>query len=69
MEVTEESTREEKPLNQFPGWKKVLHPSRPVVAARQVPLLLRSPKQRPCSQSSGKGWLNNGTPMSQRCRS
>ena len=53
-EVTKEPTREEKPLNQFPGWKEVLHPSRPVVAAGQMPPLLRGPKQIPHSQSSGE---------------
>ena len=37
-DVTMEPTREKKPLNLFPGWEKVLHPSRPVVAARQIPL-------------------------------
>ena len=35
-EVTKETTRE-KPPNQFPGWEEVLHPSRLVVAAGQVP--------------------------------
>ena len=36
-EVTKEPTREKKPVNQFPGWEKVLHPSRPLVTAGQVP--------------------------------
>ena len=40
-EVTKEPTREEKPPNWFPGWEKVLHPSRPVVAARQIPPIKR----------------------------
>ena len=53
-EVNKGPTREEKPPNQFLGWEKVLHPSRQVVAARQVPPLLRSPKQRPHNQSSGE---------------
>ena len=35
--VTEEPTKREQPLNQFPGWKEVIHPSRPVVATRQIP--------------------------------
>ena len=52
--VTEGPTREEKPPNWFPGWEKMLHPSRPVVATGQVSPLSRSPKQRPCSQSSGE---------------
>ena len=36
VEVTKEPTREKKPPNQFPGWEKVLHPSRLVVASRQI---------------------------------
>ena len=36
-EINKEPTREEKPPNWFPGWKMVLHPSRLVVAAGQVP--------------------------------
>ena len=54
VEVTKGPTRERKPPNWFPGWEKVLHPSRPVAAAGQVPSLLGSPMQRPCSQSSGE---------------
>ena len=42
--VTEEPTKKEKPPNQFPGWKEVVHPSRLVVAAGQIPPLLRGPK-------------------------
>ena len=61
-EVTKGSTRKKKPPNWFPGWEKVLHPSRQVVATGQVPPLLGSPKQRPHSQ--GKMWLDNGGPMS-----
>ena len=52
-EVTEGPTRE-KPPNWFPGWEKVLHSSRPVVAAGQVPPLSGSPKQRSHSWSSGE---------------
>ena len=37
MDVTMEPTREKKPLNWFPGWEKLLHPSWPVVAAGQIP--------------------------------
>ena len=37
VKVTEEPTKKQKPLNHFPGWKEVLHPSRPVVAAGQIP--------------------------------
>ena len=42
----------------FPGWREVLHPSRPVTAARQVPPTPQESKQRPHSQSSGgrKTW-------------
>ena len=39
--VTEEPTKKEKPLNQLPGWREVLHPSRPVVAAGQIPPIKR----------------------------
>ena len=53
-EVTKEPTREEKPLNWYPGWEDVLHPSRLAVAAGQMSPLSRGPKQRPCSQSSGE---------------
>ena len=41
------------PPNWFPGWKEVIHPSRLVVAAGQISLILQGPKWRPCSQSSG----------------
>ena len=54
VDITMEITAEKKPLNQFPGWEKVLHPSRPVVAARQITPLSRDPKQRLCSQSLGE---------------
>ena len=40
-DMTMEPTTEKRPLSQFPGWKKVLHPSRPVVAARETPPLSR----------------------------
>ena len=36
-DVTMEQTREKKPPNQFPGWEKVLHPSRLVVVTGQIP--------------------------------
>ena len=67
MDIAMKSTVEKKPLNQFPGWDKVLHPSRPVVAAGQIPLLLRGPKPRPHSQSLGKGWFDTITLMNQEC--
>ena len=44
MNITMESTVEKKPPNQFLGWQKVLHPSRPVVTTRQISPLLRCPK-------------------------
>ena len=59
MDVTMEPIRKKKPLNQFPGWENVLHPSRLVVAARQIPPSLRGLKQRPYSQSLWEGWYNN----------
>ena len=54
MDIAMESTSGKKPLNQFPGWEKVLHPSRPVVAIRQIPPPLRDLKLRPHSQSLGE---------------
>ena len=33
VDMTMEPTAEKKPPNQFPGWEKVLHLSRPIVAA------------------------------------
>ena len=39
--VTKEPTKKEKPPNQFPGWKEVLHPSRLVVAAGKIPHIKR----------------------------
>ena len=44
---------------QVPRLGKVLHPPRPVVAARQIPPLSRGPRQRPCSQSMGEGLVQN----------
>ena len=52
MKATEEEqTRSEQPPNQFPGWREVLHPSRPVVAARQIPHISWGSRQ---SRSSGE---------------
>ena len=39
MDMTMEPAVEKRSLNKFPGWKKVLHPSRPIVATRQIPPL------------------------------
>ena len=58
-EAITEVTREKKPPNWFPGWEKVLCPSRPVVATGEIPTLPKGPKQRPHSQSLGKGWFND----------
>ena len=55
MEVAMEHTMEKRPLNKFPGWEKVLHPSRPMVAVGQIPPLLRGPRPRPSSWSLGEG--------------
>ena len=52
MKVTEELTKKEQSPNQFPGWREVIHPSRPVVAARQIPPILQGSKQRSHSRSS-----------------
>ena len=54
VDVSLESPVEKKPPNWFPGWEKVLHPSRPVVATRQIPPLSRGPKERPHSWSLGE---------------
>ena len=54
MDMTMEPTAEKKPPNKFPGWKKVLHLSRPIVDTGQIPPLLRGPRQRPHSWSLGK---------------
>ena len=35
--MNKEPTRRECSSNQFPGWRKVLHPSRLITAARQIP--------------------------------
>ena len=55
MKATEkEPTRREQPPNQFPGWREVLHPSRLVITAGQIPPISRGSKQRPHSRSSGE---------------
>ena len=55
MKATEEElTRKEQPLNQLPGWREVLHPSSPVVAARQIPPFSQGSKWRHHSRSSGE---------------
>ena len=42
--VTKEPTKKEQLPNRFPGWKEVIHPSRQVVAAKQIPPILQGPK-------------------------
>ena len=54
VDVTMEPTAEKKCPNQFPGWEKVLHPSRPIIATGKIPPLLRGPKQRPHSWNLGE---------------
>ena len=58
VDMTVQSTAEKRPPNKFPGWEKVLHPSRPVVAAGEILPLSRGPRQRPCSQSMGEGLVH-----------
>ena len=48
----EESPRWEHSPNQFPGWKEVLHPSRPVITTGQIPPISQGSKQRPHSKTS-----------------
>ena len=59
MDMTVEPVTEKRFPNKFPGWEKVLHPSRPIVTTRQIPPLSRGPRQRPHSWSLGKGlvWI------------
>ena len=58
VDTTVEPTAEKRPLNKFPGWEKVLCPSRPVVAARQIPPLSRGLRQRSHSWSMGEGLVH-----------
>ena len=44
MDTTMEPAAEKRPPNKFPGWEKVLHSSRPVVAARKIPPLSKGPR-------------------------
>ena len=54
MDIAMKSTVQKRPPNQFSGWEKVLHLSRPVVATGQIPPLSRGPKPRPHSWSLGE---------------
>ena len=68
MDVTMEPTREKKPLNQFPGWEKVLHPSRQVVAAGQIPPLSRALSRCLIVRVWGEGWFDNLKLTNQGCQ-
>ena len=46
MGMAREPAAEKRPPNKFLGWEKVLHPSQPMVAARQIPHPLRGPRPR-----------------------
>ena len=50
----EELTRRKHPPIDSQGGRKVLHPSRLVIAAGQIPPISQVSKQRPCSRSSGE---------------
>ena len=71
MEATMDATLglavEKRPLNKFPGWEKVLCPSRPIVAAGQIPPLSRNLRQRPHSQSLEEGLIQIPNPENQEC--
>ena len=49
MGMAWEPATEKRPLNKFPGWEKVLHPSWLMVATWQIPPPSRSLRLRPCS--------------------
>ena len=53
MGMARESIVEKRPQNKFPGWEKVLHPSQPMVAARQIPHPFRGPRLRE------EGWFKS----------
>ena len=55
VDMTMEPAVEKRPPNKFLAWEKVLHPSRSIVAAGQIPPLSRGPRQRPCCRSLGEG--------------
>ena len=59
MDSTIEPGVEKRSLNKVPGWEKVLHPSRPIVATWQTSPLSRGLRWRPCSRSLGEGlvWI------------
>ena len=49
MVMNTEPAVEKRPPRLCLGWEKVLHPSHPVMAARQIPHLLRGPRLRFCN--------------------
>ena len=46
VDMTMEPTVEKRPPNKFPGWEKVLPPSRPIVTTGQIPPLWYRPKTK-----------------------
>ena len=50
--INEEPSKKEQPENKFPGWREMLHPSRPVIAAGQIPPISWDSKWRPHSRIS-----------------
>ena len=66
--VTMEPTREKKPQNWFPGWEKVLHLSRPVVATRQIHPYQEALSKGLIAGVQQRGWFDNLKLMSQRYR-
>ena len=54
VDITMEPDAEKRPPDKFPGWEKVLHPSRPIVTAGEIPPLSKGPRWRPCSQGLGE---------------
>ena len=54
VDMTMQPAAEKRPLNKFPGWEKVLHPSRSIVTTGQIPPLSRGLRQRPHSWHLGE---------------
>ena len=46
VDTTLEPNVEKRPLNKFPGWEKVLCPSRPIVATGQIPPSIKKPEAK-----------------------
>ena len=63
--ITKEPTKKEQPPNQFPGWREVLHLSRLVTVAKQIPPISReAPSGDLIVKVLGRGWFNNSGQMS-----